>query len=483
MQVANKETTTTTTIAASNNNNNNNKKKPVTYAFMYCSSQSTQRQYPRRLKLFFDYIGLEGDDDIEEQGQTFLDKARQDADWANQQIMMYLDYQRQRVSHKEITAGTLKQMWRPIKTFTDAYDDVADIIKWKRISRAMPRAKEYSNDRIPTIEEIRKLVEFPDRRIKALVYTMVSSGIRIGAWEYLKWKHITPVQNDKTGEVIAAKLIVYAGEPEEYFTFITPEAFKALQDWMDFRTLYGEQITGESWVLRNLFKIADVKREQGGNLRNPRGGNTGTVANPKMMVTKSTNRLLIRALYEQGLRESLEEGKHRHEFKTAHGFRKYFKTRAEQVMNRLNVEFLLGHSIGLNSNYYKPTQQELLTDYLKAVPALTINDNNVQSLKEEQEKLEQKYQEKDVELKQLKANLETYEINLHKRIDVLTQDVSERDLWIQRLRDAIDENKRSTAEMAKSIKESKELQETVRRELLLQQQQRQEQERKQSDSK
>jgi hypothetical protein len=40
----------------------NNKKKPVTYALMYCSSPSTQRQYPRRLKLFFDFIGLEGQD-------------------------------------------------------------------------------------------------------------------------------------------------------------------------------------------------------------------------------------------------------------------------------------------------------------------------------------------------------------------------------------------------------------------------------------
>jgi hypothetical protein len=73
----------------------------------------------------------------------------------------------------------------------------------------------------------------------------------------------------------------------------------------------------------------------------------------------------MRALYEQGLRESLEESKTRHEFKAAHGFRKYFKTRAEQAMNRLNVEYLLGHSIELNSNYFHPTESELLQDYLK----------------------------------------------------------------------------------------------------------------------
>jgi hypothetical protein len=37
-----------------------------------------------------------------------------------------------------------------------------------------------------------KLVEYPDRRIKPIVYTMVSAGIRIGAWEYLRWKHVIP---------------------------------------------------------------------------------------------------------------------------------------------------------------------------------------------------------------------------------------------------------------------------------------------------
>jgi hypothetical protein len=28
-------------------------------------------------------------------------------------------------------------------------------------------------------------------------------------------------------------MIVYAGEDEEYFTFISPEALKALQEWMN----------------------------------------------------------------------------------------------------------------------------------------------------------------------------------------------------------------------------------------------------------
>jgi hypothetical protein len=69
------------------------------------------------------------------------------------------------------------------------------------------------------MEEIRKIAEYPDRRIKAIDYTMTSSGIRLGAWDYLKWGNIKPVQ--RNGKVVTAKVIVYAGEDEEYFTFIS----------------------------------------------------------------------------------------------------------------------------------------------------------------------------------------------------------------------------------------------------------------------
>lgn len=37
---------------------------------------------------------------------------------------------------------------------------------------------------------------------------------------------------------------------------------------------------------------------------------------------------------------------------------------------------LLGHRIGLASAYYKPTVQEMLNEYLKAINLLTINEEN-----------------------------------------------------------------------------------------------------------
>jgi hypothetical protein len=48
---------------------------------MYLGSLDSQRQYPERLKLLFDYLGLEGNNDIEEEAQAFLDKAKTDQQW------------------------------------------------------------------------------------------------------------------------------------------------------------------------------------------------------------------------------------------------------------------------------------------------------------------------------------------------------------------------------------------------------------------
>jgi hypothetical protein len=63
-------------------------------------------------------------------------------------------------------------------------NDLGTTINWKRISKGLPRSKFAANDRAPTVEEIRKLVEYPDRRIKAIVYAMASGGFRLGAWHY-----------------------------------------------------------------------------------------------------------------------------------------------------------------------------------------------------------------------------------------------------------------------------------------------------------
>jgi len=95
-------------------------------------------------------------------------------------------------------------------------------------------------------------------------------------------------------------MIVYAGDEEEYFTFISPEAWRGLKDWMNYRETSGEVINNNSWVMRNLW---DSRVAQG----------RGFVTVPKKLDSMGVKRLIERALWAQGLRKKLEVGKKRHQ--------------------------------------------------------------------------------------------------------------------------------------------------------------------------
>ena len=104
------------------------------------------------------------------------------------------------------------------------------------------------------------------------------------------------------------------------------------------------------------------------------GARWGLATSPKKLKSSGIKRLLERAVWEQGIRKPLMEGSNRHEWKIAHGYRKFYKSRAEQTMKPINVEITMGHDIGISSSYYKPTEREVLEDYLKAADNyLTIN--------------------------------------------------------------------------------------------------------------
>ena len=120
--------------------------------------------------------------------------------------MQFIAFQIQRANRKEIAECTISNYYKATKLFCEM-NDLS--LSWKKISRGSPIGRRAANDRAPTIEEIQKLVEYPNRRIKPIIYTMASSGIRIGAWDYLQWKHVTPLHNGIGDEVVAVKLLIY----------------------------------------------------------------------------------------------------------------------------------------------------------------------------------------------------------------------------------------------------------------------------------
>ena len=77
----------------------------------------------------------------------------------------------------EISPATLKNFVKAIKLFCEMTDIE---IKWNKITRVVPKTKRYADDTAPTLEEIQKIVEYSTRQIIDIVYTLASSGIRLG---------------------------------------------------------------------------------------------------------------------------------------------------------------------------------------------------------------------------------------------------------------------------------------------------------------
>jgi hypothetical protein len=74
--------------------------------FIYAlKATETKRQWPRRLKTFLDFLELKGT--LKEKAISFLNKARQDPQWAQRSFMRFLNFQKERVFKGEISESTV----------------------------------------------------------------------------------------------------------------------------------------------------------------------------------------------------------------------------------------------------------------------------------------------------------------------------------------------------------------------------------------
>ena len=160
----------------------------------------------------------------------------------------FISKQNSRAQRGEITAATVGNCLKAIRLLLEM-NDIS--LNWKKIRRVLPRARRYALDRIPTVEEIREIIEASDIREKALTFVFVSSGIREGAIEDLKVNDYTQIKRDE--KIVAGRLVIYSGDPEMYISFVTPEACHAIDKYLDFRREHGEKIEQTSPLFRDKF--------------------------------------------------------------------------------------------------------------------------------------------------------------------------------------------------------------------------------------
>ena len=96
---------------------------------------------------------------------------------------------------------------------------------------------------------------------------------------------------------------------------------------------------------------------------------------------------------------------HKNELHPCHSFRIFAVTNMQRSkVDKTLREMLIGHHIGLNAVYYKPQDEEILLEYLKAMDSLTINNEN---------KLKKQIEEVTKERDQIKAMEEKHKEELN----------------------------------------------------------------------
>jgi hypothetical protein len=190
--------------------------------------------------------------------------------------------------------------------------------------------------------------------------------------------------------------------------FITPEASKALNTYLGYRERYGETLTPKSPLFRDQFDRNDPD----------------SIHNVKPLKLRAVERLIARTIEKSGLTtverqtelQHNEHGRIRKEVRLTAGFRKFFDTQLIYANVRPAIkELFMGHSIGLDDNYFKPSENDVLEEYLAAVDWLTINEEH--TLKKQVIELTKKQDEIEIMKKRHKEEMDCMREEMNQRFN------------------------------------------------------------------
>jgi integrase len=353
-------------------------------------SAVTKAAYTFALQKYMKYLKIDSPDD--------LLKYQDNPKFIQNQIIDYLIYLKN--PPVSLRYATRSQYLAAIMTY---YDLNEVILNKKKIYRYLGEEEKPIENRGYTRQEIAKMLEVCDERVKALILLLASTGIRIRAIIDIKLEDLTSISDHDL-----YRLQVYSDSKQSYPVFITPEASKAINTYLGYRERYGETLTPKSPLFRDQFDRNDPD----------------SIHNVKLLKLRALERLIARTIEKSGLRtverqtevQYNEHGRIRKDVRLTAGFRKFFDTQLIYADVRPAIkEMFIGHSIGLDDNYFKPSENDVLEEYLAAVDWLTINEEH--RLSKQVKELTKKQDEIEIMKKRHKEEMDCMREEMNQRFN------------------------------------------------------------------
>jgi integrase len=369
-------------------NNNESSSRSLRRFINSINSPRTEETYVNSIKLYMQYHNIKDFDSLLQ-----IDKEK-----TFEMIEDFLEYLRKKQKRSLSRINTILCSIRLFYS-VNRYDD----LNWYILNRFKGKErKRMVKDRAYTRQDIHKLLDYADLRMKVAILVMASSGIRVEGLVLLKLKDLEYIQ-----EYRLYRICVYSDSIDDtYYTFCTPECAQYIKLYFETRERqFGENLNPESPLIRKDFdNNLDLKLAP------------HSVGERIRRISLSAGIRMKREIKEGN--DPIEVKRQRHEIMTCHGLRKFFDTVCiDSDMKNIPKEIMMGHKReqGLDRNYYRPTLDTLLKEYLKVVNDLTIDESNrlskqIQELKEKNEDKDDiingKLQEKESEIQIMKQQIQ-----------------------------------------------------------------------------
>jgi len=364
-------------------------------------SQITVKNYIKCLNYFLKYCQLTDYNQLLSSTELVDDNKKSDL------ISDYLIYLRK---ERKLSSSYINGTFSAIKRFY-----IVNKIKldWDQLALYKGKTKgKVVDDRLYTSDEIKQLLDHADLRMRVVILTLLSTGMRVGGlagirlkdMEYLEEYKIYKfkVYNDNDGS---------CSESDKYITFCTPECASTIKKYLEWREYRGDTLKPQSPLLYR--KLTPLTKDSHTKKMTTKVINLFDEPIDSASLQQAMTRLQRKSnvVSIQSETDPYVKSRIRKPMMRCHSFRKMFNGACiENNVNHYVKEMLMGHkkNLGLDVNYFRPQQNQLLQEYLKVIDDLTINDENrlskqVQVLKEKDDYqnyvIDKKMQEKDEQIK------------------------------------------------------------------------------------